>query len=246
MMRRANTMWLRTCETTILTSVLIVSCAASAQTVIDNIGAPRMRAIALQTEPPGPLSAPYVQLLDNVADAINLDTPSLTETRFRNFLERQRDAGRKAVPGGYIDYVLRRAMTQASPDAAAASERVTFYAAQEAAILQHLSLLEKERSAREGSRLPDFVLREPVLGDFDRDDDPVRNGLPRNVNTDELPGLIAQWRETLKQVTDDRTVAVRDFDAAARADAKLMQRISSANRDLNEVVRTVFDDTPAH
>jgi len=233
---------------TVVVWLLALSCATivSAQTVVDNIGAPRMRAIALQTEPPGPLSAPYIQLLDNVADAIKLDTPELTETRFRNFLERQRDAGRKAVPNGYIDYVLRRAIIQASPAAESAATRVSYFAAQETAVLLHLSLLEKERSAREGSRLSDFVLREPVLGSFGQENDPVQTGLPHTVNTADLPGLITQWRQTLDRITQDRSTAVHDFDEAARADVKLMKRISAANEELRAVTRSVFDESPSN
>lgn len=214
--------------------------AAAQDFVTGPLGTVRMRAIALQAEPPGPLSTPYVELLNTVAEAIVHSTQQVAADRFERFLVRQRDAGRKAVPAGYLDYVLRRAATLENTGAAAASERVAYFNAQENAVLEHLSFLEKHYSDRAGSRLPDFVIREPVLGEFGQDDKPVRQGLPQTANTDELPQRIAQWRRTLDGVTAQRTAAVRAFDEAVRTDSALLNKLTEADYRLTRVVREVF------
>ena len=201
-----------------------------------------MRAIALQTEPPGPISQPYVEILNTVADAVDHSTLDIAADRFTRFLERQREARRKGVPGGYIDYVLHRVAVQGSDQAAVAAERAGWYHAQENAVLEHLSLLEKQYSDQAGSRLPDFVLREPVLGDFGRDADPVLRGLPRSVSVDDLPPRIGEWRHLLERISEERSSALRDFDAAVRADAELLRKLTDAESRLPAVVRDVFGE----
>jgi hypothetical protein len=220
--------------------LFIAAAAAIAQT--ESLGAPRMRAIALQSQPPGPISQPYVEILDTVADAVDHSTLEVAADRFARFLDRQREAGRKGVPNGYIDYVMHRVAVKLSDAAAAAAERAGWFHAQENAVLEHLSLLEKQHSDRAGSRLPDFVLREPVLGEFGQDAAPVQRGLPQTVSVNDLPSRIAAWRETLDRVSGERTNALRDFDTAVRADSELLRKLADAEARLAAVVQTVFAD----
>jgi hypothetical protein len=217
-----------------------VTAAHSDDYISGPMGSIRVQAIARQAEPPGPLSKPYVELLDVVSGAILHSTQDVAVDRWTAFLQRQREAGRKGVPSGYLDYILRRVTIEVSPAASSAGERIAYWAAQEAAVLEHLSLLEKHNADRAGSRLPDFVLREPVLGKFGDNPEPVRPGLPENVNTGELPQRIAAWRETLDTLTRRRTGTEREFDAAVRADAELLERLSEADRRLTETARALF------
>lgn len=220
---------------------LLASTATAQPAEANPLTGPRMRAIAMQSVPPGPLTKPYIELLDNVAAAIDHSTLDVAADRFESFLVRQRDAGRKAVPNGYIDYILRTIAIAASEDAARAAERVAYFTAQEGAVLEHLSLLEKEHSYRIGSRLPDFILREPVLGVFGTDPEPIQQGLPRPVNTEQLPELIATWRQSLDKITEDRAAAVTAFTGAVRADPELTAKLANAERILAQTVKKIFD-----
>ncbi len=220
---------------------LLASAATPQPAEANPLTGPRMRAIALQSAPPGPLTKPYIELLDNVAAAIGHSTLDVAAERFESFLIRQRDAGRKAVPNGYIDYILRTVAIAASDDAAHVAERVAYFTAQEGAVLEHLSLLEKEQSYRIGSRLPDFILREPVLGVFGADPEPVQQGLPRPVSTEQLPDLIAAWRQSLDRITQDRATAVTAFTDAVRADPELAAKLADAERALTQTVRKTFE-----
>jgi hypothetical protein len=117
-----------------------------------------------------------------------------------------------------------------------------YFNAQENAVLEHLSMMEKQYSDRQGTRLPDFVLREPVLGEFGQDQDPVRQGLPQNASIDELTQRISTWRETLDGITQERLAALNAFGDAVRADPELHRRMIDAEARLAAVVREAFAD----
>ncbi len=208
----------------------------------ESLGAPRLRAIAVQAEPPGPISDAYVQLLDTVADAIDHGTLDVAADRFIRILERQRETGRKGVPQGYVDYVLHRVAVERSAEAASAAERAVYFNAQENAVLEHLSVMEKQYSDRQGTRLPDFIVREPVLGEFGQDRDPVREGLPQSASIEDLPQRITIWRGTLDRVSQERTTALKAFGDAVRGDAELYRKMTDAEARLSGVMRESFSE----
>jgi hypothetical protein len=220
---------------------LIIAPAALSQELGDELmTTSRLRAVAMQTDPPGPMSLPYTELLKNVADAVKIGNLDLAAFRFKNFLERQRSAGRKGVPNGYLDFVLHRVATAESEDAASADDRIRYYAAQENAVSLHLSTLEKQYAYRAGSRLPDFTLREPVLGTFGKDEDAIRQGLPQKVNTEGLPERIGTWRKTLDDISRKHTEAIGEFCDAVRDNPNLLKRLSDAEAPLRAVILDVF------
>ncbi len=147
-------------------------------------------------------------------------------TRWRGFLTKQKAAGQPFDLEMPLGYVLNRLAAVRNPKVAEACRRLRFYDAQENAVFEHVSTIDKQLSIYGGDDLSAVPLREPELAEYGNDEaEPVTLAPGTSVGAKELQASLARWRERLPAITEAREAAIEAFVKAVRDDALLAEEL---------------------
>ncbi len=226
----------------ILACALAFSAAAQAQQAATPASSPgRLREIAARWSEPAGVSPQAKRELDATIAAVEKKQTDAALARWRNVLSRA-DAGRRMFDvDAYLDFVLNRLAASRSASAAEACRRLSFYDAQETAISEHLSTVDKQLSAYGADDLSAVPLREPQLADYGGGNaEPVTLPPGASVGAKELRASLDRWRERLPAISQAREEAVDAFVKAVIGDAALAEEIQEVEATLRaEITETV-------
>jgi hypothetical protein len=191
----------------------------------------RLRGIALRGTFPQELDKPAQRALETVRLDLERKQTDAALDGWKKFVEGLAPA---RVPA-CADYLLNRVATARNSAANAACRKVRFYDAQESAVFEHVSTVDKQLSAYNGADVQALPLREPELADYAPDAEPVKFAAGISAGPRELKASLDRWNERLPAISELRQKAIDDFVAAIRADTALLAELAELDTKLKQI-----------
>ncbi len=199
----------------------------------------RLNDVALRWTAPEELPEALARELEQTFIGLDRKQSDDALRHWREFL-RRRDAQPGAFdPAMYVDLLLHRVAAARNDDVRAASEHLRFYDAQETAVLEHLSTVDKQISIYAGEDKPQVPLREPQLAEYADGAEAVTLAPAETVGVDELIASLQRWRERSPGISEAREAARAEFVKAAAADEALSEELHTVDTKLRGEIKAI-------
>jgi len=199
----------------------------------------RLNEIALRWAVPEELAEALARELEQTYIGLDEKRVDTAIPHWREFLRRRELQVTDFDPGVYVDYLLHRVAVARNVAVLRASERLLFFDAQETAVLEHLSTVDKQISIYAGEDKPQVPLREPQLADYAEGVDPVTLAPAKIAGVNDLIASLQHWRERAPALSQAREIARESFVKAVAADAALGEELQALDVQLRAEIKTV-------
>lgn len=224
------------------------ACAALAQEAPTGaLNAKRLDDVALRWAVPEELPEALGRELDQTFRDLDAKRIDAALPHWVEFLRRRELRDTLFDPGVYVDYLLHRIVATRDDAANTASRHLRFYDAQETAVFEHMSTVDKQISIYGGEDKPQVALREPQLADYADGIEAVTLAPAETVGIKELIASLHRWRDRAPAISEARETALEEFVRAVQADAPLNEELTAIDANLRAKIKTVVvrEVTPA-
>ncbi len=207
----------------------------------------RVDDVALRWAVPEDLPEAIARELDQTFRDLDAKRVDAALPHWGEFLRRRELRDTLFDPGVYVDYLLHRIAATRNDTVNSASRHLRFYDAQETAVFEHMSTVDKQISIYAGEDKPQVPLREPQLADYADDVEAVTLAPAETVGIKELIASLHSWRDRAPAVSEARETAREDFVKAVQADAALSEELAAIDARLRAEIKTIVvrEVTPA-
>jgi hypothetical protein len=209
---------------------LIASLLAGAVAADPTLSDARLQQIAVRWALPDDISHAAKVKVESARTAFEQKQIDAGAARWASLASDTKDPARLAAS---LDYLLNHVAVARNSAATAASQKVRFYDAQETAVFEHVSTLDKQLSAYGGADVQAVPLREPELADYAPDAEPVKFAPGISAGPKELKASLDRWNARLPEISEARKKAIEDFVHAIRADTALLAELSQLDAKLS-------------
>lgn len=221
-----------------IASICCASFAAAQDTPATlTLSTSRLNSIALRGAPPEQLPDAIERELEQAFQGLNQKRTDTALPHWQDFLRRRELLDANFDAGVYIDYLLHRIAATRNAAVNKASRRLRFYDAQETAVFEHVSTIDKQISIYAGADKPQVPLRELQLPDYADNVNPVTLAPAETADMDDLIASLQTWRARVPAISEARENARTAFVEAVAADATLGEELHKLDGVLRAEVK---------
>lgn len=201
----------------------------------------RLNEIALRGAAPEQLPEAVERELEQTFQGLDQKRVDTALPHWRDFLRRRELLDGNFDPGVYINYLLHRIAASRSTAVSKASRRLRFYNAQETAVFEHVSTIDKQISIYAGADKPQVPLRDLQLPEYADGVDPVTRAPAETADMDDLIASLQTWRARVPAISEARENAVAAFVESIAADAVLGEELHTLDVALRVEIKTISE-----
>jgi hypothetical protein len=206
----------------------------------------RLEDIAMRWAAPEDLPEAIARELEQTYQGLDRKRVDTAVPHWREFLRRRGLLEAGFDPALYGDHLLHRIAVARNEAAKEASRRLRFYDAQENAVFEHVSTVDKLISIYAGEDKPQVPLREPLLSEFGAATEAVTLAPAETADIDVLIASLKRWKDRAPEISEARETARAEFMKAVAADTALSEELRRIETSLRAEIReiTVREVTP--